>query len=432
VHLIKHSSVFVPDNRQRRDFNVSELHKLANGIARNGLRHPISIESLTNPRLIAGERRLRVISKYVTVPYKFNGEFVTPDLIPVVCHGELSEIEREEVELEENILRTDISWQEKNDALARLHNLRTEQKRTTGEVQTYTATAREQRGVETITAADILAVRHATLLRPFLNDAEVKKAGTEREALSIVRRKLTQTFNEQLAKSFDASKGLNPHQPIHGDCTTVLPTLDPDQFDVIIVDPPYGIDAHKMAPMSQSQSGVQHEYEDTYENAFTIWTSIFEQGARVCKEKAHLYMFCDFRHFAGISALARRFSWDVWPTPIIWHKPGGGMLGDSTRGPRKSYELVLFAKRGDKRVTGVYLDVIIEPATEVNLHAATKPVNTYTNLLRRSCIPGDCVLDPCAGSGTIFPAANRLRLRATGIEISHTHYATALRRLEEQ
>jgi DNA modification methylase len=93
-----------------------------------------------------------------------------------------------------------------------------------------------------------------------------------------------------------------------------------------------------------------------------------------------------------------------------------------------AYEPILFCSRGEKKVTSVYIDVIsANPAAE--LHAAEKPVSVITDLLRRSCVPGDRVLDPCAGSGTIFPAAKGLSVFATGMESVEKHYNTALIRM---
>jgi len=431
VHLLRLDQIVVSPNRQRREFDKKKLIELAASITRSGLIHPIVVESVDNPTLRVGERRLRAVREFVNAPYRHDGEVVQPTHIPVTFTGDLTPIEREEVELEENIIRVDLTWKERNDVIAKLHTLRTRQLAERGEKQLYTLTAREIKGNDAVTSNDILEVRNATILQPFLDDPEVAKAATEREALSIVRRKLTQTFNAKLAQNFDVKKSSSPHTLHHGSCEVVFPQLPDSVFDIICVDPPYGINAHKMSTMSQSETGMVHEYEDTAETAAQVWQTIFSEGARVCKPAAHLYMFCDFRHWHTLVNLAEDSGWDVWSTPIIWHKPSGGLLGDSTRGPRKSYETILYATRGDKRVTGVYLDVIVENPADSALHAAAKPVAVITNLLRRSCVPGDRVLDPCAGSGTIFPAANKLRCIATGIELSPVHYATALQRLGE-
>lgn len=431
MHIISTTSIHVGQERQRREFDPVKLKQLADSIERNGLLHPIVIESLENRRLLAGERRLRVCSG-LNAAYRCNNSEVAPGNIPVLVFGELTELQRQEVEYEENAVRANLTWQENNAALARLHALRTAQKAAVGERQTFTATATEVKG-DKVSAPDIMAVRHATILEPFLDDPEVKKADTEKEALAIVRKRLTAEFSVRLAKSVEtATKAKSPHTLIHGDCREVLATLDAGVYDCIIVDPPYGIDAHKMSPLSGAESGTRHEYEDTFEAAYEVWDSIFSQGTRICKTAAHLYMFCDFRHWATIKEMAEGYGWVVWSTPIIWHKPGGGMLGDTARGPRKSYEIILYASRGDRRVTGVYLDVIVANSADTEHHAAAKPVSVYVNLLRRSCHPGDRIIDMCCGGGTVFPAANTLNLIATGIEGVERHYANAMRRLEER
>jgi len=65
-------------------------------------------------------------------------------------------------------------------------------------------------------------------------------------------------------------------------------------------------------------------------------------------------------------------------------------------------------------------------------HAAEKPVDLYEDLLLRSAKPGNRVLDPCCGAGPIFPAANRLSLYATGIELDPNLGNISLSRFEEK
>ncbi len=51
-------------------------------------------------------------------------------------------------------------------------------------------------------------------------------------------------------------------------------------------------------------------------------------------------------------------------------------------------------------------------------------------LLKRSCLPRDRVLDPCCGSGTIFQAARETHTTATGIEWDERAYGLALTKLQ--
>ena len=110
--------------------------------------------------------------------------------------------------------------------------------------------------------------------------------------------------------------------------------------------------------------------------------------------------------------------WLCQRTPIIWYKGSVGHNPIPAIGFRRSYECILFAYKGNKPCKGLVDDVIsIRPDFE-QTHAASKPVELYQKLLSRTCVIGDRVLDPCCGSGTIFPAATGLSLKATGIELN--------------
>ena len=434
MQLVPVSEIKVGENRQRREFKPDALRELARGISTNGLRHPITLTSPTDLTLVAGERRLRAIKQFVHEKYRFDNAVVEPGFIPAVFLGDLPEDVREEIELEENVLRVDLTPIERASAIARLHRLRGVQAQARGDKpQTYTATATEIKGAPAV-GTEITGVRDAVMLDSMKDDPEIQKAKTHKEAVSIARKKLTQVFVSKLAENAAATPVATRHTLIQGSILdeAVLTQLPNNTFSCIISDPPYGIDAHKMTPMSGSQSGQVHEYVDDLESASEIWKTIFSQGARVCKEQAHLYMFCDYKHYNLLTELAKLFGWDVWSRPMFWHKPGGGMLGDSSHGPRRSYETILFCSRGQKQVHRVALDILVHNPVSTALHAAAKPAELYADLLSRSCLPGDSVLDPTCGSGPVFPAANKLGLIATGVEVDSRHYSISRSRLEHK
>jgi site-specific DNA-methyltransferase (adenine-specific) len=87
--------------------------------------------------------------------------------------------------------------------------------------------------------------------------------------------------------------------------------------------------------------------------------------------------------------------------------------------------------RGKKPVTAIYPDVFESTLErDTDGHGAAKPIEAYVNLLKRSCRPGDSVLDCFAGTGTILAAAAELKLRATAVEQDPIYYGQILRRLE--
>jgi DNA modification methylase len=120
--------------------------------------------------------------------------------------------------------------------------------------------------------------------------------------------------------------------------------------------------------------------------------------------------------------------WKVFPLPLIWYKASGA-LPLPKHGPRRTYECILYAYKGDRETIVVKNDVIVKiPPVDKLLHGAQKPVALYRDLLSRSANPGDHILDFMGGSGPILVAANLLKLTATYIEEKKEHFDVAIQR----
>ena len=187
-------------------------------------------------------------------------------------------------------------------------------------------------------------------------------------------------------------------------------------------------------------TGIQHHYDDSRESWKKLMGGTKDQyiipgwcslAYRLAKPQAHAYVFCDIDRFHELKQYMTAAGWDVFRTPLIVHKQNSGRVPRPQHGPRRQYELILYAIKGDKPVTHIYPDVI--PCTgDDNLgHGAQKPVELYVNLLQRSVRPGDTVLDTFAGTGTVFPAAHTFKCRATGIELDEGSYGICVKRLAE-
>lgn len=428
MRFIPLSQVRVPENRQRENFAAGPLEALVNSIADKGLFHPPVFKQIsdTEYELVAGERRTRAIrSLHLTgVPFNCDGQPVPPDHIPAILLSDLSTFQIREAELEENIIREPLTWQEEARAIAELHALRSEQAQAEGRKQTVQATATEIKNDGT-TATGSLAhkVTEAVILSRHLDDPEVAKAKSPKEAVKLLRKKVETEHRARLAREFNPEK--SPHIPIKGSVFEVLPTLDSDQFDVIVTDPPYGVNADKFGDMASTG----HVYEDTPEYGMACYQITAIEGFRVAKPQATLYAFLDIRHWDEISTMFLLAGWDVWQTPLIWSKRNG-MLPKPDYGPRRTYEAILMATKGAPKFlkTGAP-DVLEFPQREDLVHGAQKPVDLYVELLTRSGLPGGRCADFFFGSGTIFEAASRAKMIATGIELSEQHYQAGLARM---
>lgn len=426
LHIVPSGQIIIGANRQRREFDEERLSELSDSIQKLGLLHPpVARPDPDNPGsyiLVAGERRLRAIHSLaiLDIGYTCGQLQVLPGDVAVLLLNELSPEKAIEAELEENIIRVDLSWQERAQAITCLHELRKSQK----SGQTQIATAKELAG-GTANNHDRGLVSDALIVARHLSDPEVFKAKSQKEALTIIEKKVKAEYRQKLAEQFNDKE--SPHKFIQGDCRDILAQFPPGTFDVIITDPPYGINADQFG----EQSDIGHDYDDSKEYFLELMQEVIPQFARVMKLNAHIYIFCDPRRYETLQDLCTAAGLAVWHVPLIWNKLNG-TLPQSEFGPRRTYEMILFARKGNRKVMCVKPDVItLSPEAKVN-HGAQKPVGLYTDLLSRSINPGDLILDPFAGSGTIFDAAAIVRCQAVGIEKSQASANLCIERLSKQ
>lgn len=419
------------EKRQREKFDEQPLADLEESIRQNGLIHPPAVRQGPNGKsvLVAGERRIRAARAILAFGESIrHGDFTAPEgEIPVLDLGRLDDLAAFEAELDENIRRESLTWQERAVAEARLMEIRSAQnaaKNLPPPSFQQIATEIVQRTDPTIAKAGpsvLTATANRIRLAAHLDDPEVAKAKTEADAIKIVRKKAEAVRVATLAEAFEAENQSScPHTLHVGDFRKHISAIPTESVDVLLTDPPYGIGADEFG----DQSGTGHNYVDSAEYFDQIIIDLSEESFRVCKEQSHAYVFCDPRMFAQIKIHFEVAGWSVWPIPLIWAK-GNGMLPRPEHAPRRTYETILFASKGDRPVRCVKPDVITCAGVRDLKHGAQKPVELYVDLLSRSVVPGDTVLDCFAGSGTIFPAANRAKVKAIGIELDEHNAAVA-------
>ena len=450
-NTIPASAILISPARQRQEFDPEALQELVVSIENNGLMHPPVLRQEGDSfYLVAGERRLRAIKQI----FELGGKFICNEVefssdqavIPYVALGNLSPLEAEEAELDENLKRRDLTWQELASAHDRLHKLRTAQHAlkvssasgvTATPTPSYTIadTAEELTGRRDGAYQDNL--RKELIVARHLDNPAVAKAKSTDEAFKILKKEEERARNIKLAQTVGATFNADNHQLLNTNCLDYMRQVaegpESEKFDVILTDPPYGMGADSFGDGAGRLSGIEHHYDDSFEawmklmDGATGWCAL---SYKVAKAQAHAYVFCDIDNFGFLKDMMRAAGWYVFRTPLINHKLNSGRVPLPDQGPRRQYEIVLYAIKGKKPVTHIYPDVITTSADENLSHGAQKPVALYQNLLQRSVRPGDRVADFFAGSGTIFEAAHTYKCSAVGTELNPEYFAMGLKRLQ--
>ena len=471
--LIHIGDIVTPPDRQRKHFDPVKLQELENSIfdSSAGLIHAIQVVEIDGEyQLVAGERRLRAIlarlSKNPEATFIYNGLSVPPYYFPVTVAANSEEVTLVEAELAENVTRADLSWQERVEAEARLHAL----KKKFNPTQTFAQTAalittnRDENGQPSPNNHDSQRIKESELIMAYMDNPNVKKASNRRQAYTaaavaaeedfrrVLQKKITEKplqvktaqketqttedaddndANEDILQTpadnlildvvYDGEKYIyGRHKLYHGDALEIFPTLPDNTFNLVITDPPYGIDTTVFG----SASNFVHNYDHT--DAELLYRELCITLARVCTAEAHVYIFIaanDENIFNLCRELLSSAGFKVRARPLIWHKPSRGFLTDGdSRGWRASYEQIIHARRGARPGAVVLDDVIqcdpVHPKTRV--HAAQKPTALLEKLIKMSGVPGDKLLDPFVGSGSIYVAAEKASISVTGIEKNET------------
>lgn len=441
------SAIIIRENRQRQEFDPEALQELKNSIEDRGLFHPPVLRREDDGLvLVAGERRLKAISEIFELggEVRCNGLIFRDGNVPFTDLGELSLLEAEECELDENLKRRDLTWQEHAAAVARLHALRVTQKKEAlaeemdpvtgsgnGDVpqQTIADTAEELTGRRDGSYQD--QVRTEIIVAKHLDNPLIANAKSPKEALKILKAEETRAKNIELAKTVGASFDAASHTVLNMDCLAYMRSPEAQgKFDVILTDPPYGMGADQFGDAGGKMTGINHHYDDSLGSWRKLMAEWCDLAFKVSKPQAHAYVFCDIDNFHQLKHFMEAAGWYVFRTPLILVKLNSGRVPLPECGPRRQYETILYAIKGKKPVTHIYPDVLSVTGDDNLGHGAQKPVAAYQNLLQRSVRPGDHVLDSFAGSGTIIPACHTYKVFATAIEADQGSYGICLKRAQ--
>jgi DNA modification methylase len=214
----------------------------------------------------------------------------------------------------------------------------------------------------------------------------------------------------------------------HGDCRELLPSLAAESVDLIITDPPYGV---------QWQSSFRGQASfDLMANDHSTDCAI--ESTRIAllalREARHVYLFGRY----DLSGLLLTES-----AEIIWDKGMTG-LGDLAIPWGTSHEYIQFCQhrksranlaRGDGRLAarlrrGTVLRYQRPNSGEVR-HPSEKPVELICELIESSSCRGETVLDYFAGVGSTLVAAKAEGRKAIGIEIEEKYCEIAAKRLAQ-
>ncbi len=204
----------------------------------------------------------------------------------------------------------------------------------------------------------------------------------------------------------------------HGDSREILPLI---AADVLITDPPYGVEFAGSATRHSVPTGISYiGFEDTPIYVATVVVPIIKTALSMTDR--------------GVVTPGIRNS-RCYPCPqaegVIFYPSG------ANRGPWGfvMHQPVFYYGKCPFLATGMGSMPTSFQSTEAaiqNGHPCPKPIGQAAWLVKRVSREGETILDPCMGSGTIVKACKDLFRKAIGIEIEEQYCEIAAKRLSQE
>ena len=418
--------------RQRKDYG--NIDDLADSLDRYGLIQPIVLAD--DNTLIAGGRRLAAAIALGWTEIK------------VCYYGSLTEEERLELELEENVRRLDINWQERVLAIADIHNRRRSKGALSGDRWTERATGellgQNQASVHfALVAAELLSAgdeevmecenmfAFTRLLLQRKEDEVLREAALEQDytntQVEVVDGQLVPRIRES-----PQTRGVIAIQCYNRDAVEFLQHND-QQFDHIITDPPYGINTENIEQtnigLDVSRTANEHQVTEN----LVLVSEFIEAAYTATKETAFCVFWCDQEHWHLFKEWAIRVGWRVQRWPLVWIKTDVCQNSAAQYNFTKRTEIAMVLRKPNAVLAkhcGCNYWIGQGEDKQQFSHPFAKPLDLHKWVIESVSHTGQTILDPFAGSGTCPAACILLDRRPVAVELVEVHYNECLNNLK--
>lgn len=395
------SSITIPPDRQRRE--LTAIDELAASIAQNGLINPIVITP--QDILVAGHRRLTACTQlgWTHIPAQ-----LTSDLDPIALQI---------IELEENVKRVDLPWQDQTSAVRKYHRLMLQTKPDWTQYDTATALSIPQPHVSRLLAVadEIQKGNEAVITAPKYSVAygiTNRKASREADvALSSVQKSIWEPAPETSNDSIECA-----------DFTTWVNTYRGPKFNFIHCDFPYGVGA---GTFDQSSFRAHGTYDDSRENYQKLLQTFSRSLDIFCSPSAHLMFWFSMKNYQELlDFFEAETDFKMQYIPLVWSKHLG-IISDAARTFRNCCEFCLFGTRGDRKIVRTTANHYHGVSTDRE-HMSEKHEPMLRHFFNALVDSTSAVFDPTCGSGAPLRAAEAAGAsRVLGLDINPEYVKNA-------
>jgi len=416
VKIVKHEDI-VEGERAREEYG--DLKALTLSIATHGLIQPLAVEELEEGKyyLLAGGRRYRAMAELKGIK------------IPVRVYGSgLDNRERKIIELEENLRREDLTYQEQCKLTKEIHNALASLLSNKGKKHSMRDTAK-MLNVDVGTVSKDITLATAMEVVPILAEQKNKN-----DANKMLKKMEEKADIQKIAKELRSEKAKTPEKKAKSELMDAYLVSDffkgvkniPDSsVGFLEIDPDWAIGFKRNRKEKDTEVDNYEEVEQ--EQFIKFAKKIADEAYRVMKEGSWGVLFHGSEWSNILYELFLHKGFFVEKYPALWIKDKGGNRNPDIR-LSKAYEQFLYFRIGQARLSSDKLGrstnfEFRQPPNQSRIHPTEKPIelceeilNTFIGNTKR-----EFVLSCFAGSGNWLLASHNLGHLALGFDTSQAY-----------
>ena len=191
----------------------------------------------------------------------------------------------------------------------------------------------------------------------------------------------------------------------HGDFIHLIKTVPDNSIDLILTDPPY-----------------PKEY-------LSLWNDLGKQAERILKPSGFLIAYSGQNHIIDVLNILKKNLNYYW-LGTLYHK-GSAAQRFETHMFNRGKPILFFQKPPYKKQHGWIDDVIISEEPNKLIHEWGQNVFPLVKIIEAFTKPGETVLDPMFGGGSVIEACIKTKRNCAGFEIDKKYYDIVNNRISE-
>lgn len=214
------------------------------------------------------------------------------------------------------------------------------------------------------------------------------------------------------------------HQIWQGDSAELSHRFKAGRVDCIITDPPFGVD--NQSNMAVTAGGKEHARkianDESPELAIAEFKKVMDVLLTKTRDDCDMYIFTSYQVLSDWLVMTDEYLAPFGFTRkaiIVWEKDGPGM-GDLNCPWGMGSEFVLFFQKGRREKTAKRRNSVVH-FSQVRpgelIHPHEKPTALLESFIEASTDPGDFLVDPFGGSGSLVRACQRVKRSCVAMEL---------------